>query len=140
MNEFRKNKKFSDEEKAEIISFAKEHGIYAVKARFNVWPETVRYWLKPSLSDVEKAKKSERYYERKQDVEFVNKNKAYRQQRRDEGISRKKWREWYDSLDSEQRLQLDERTKSHRLDNIEHYKERARERYFRDKENDKGKY
>jgi transposase-like protein len=54
MKTYRKNKTFTDEQKQEIISYALEHGMWSVKKQFNVWPETVRYWIDPNLREVKK--------------------------------------------------------------------------------------
>lgn len=126
--EFRKNKKFTEEERLEIINYAKENGIWSVKAKFNVWPETVRYWINPDLREKVKATK------RKKDVE---RDKAYRLHRKTSGISRETHLQWHSNLLPEEKLRQKNIAKQHRLDNIEHYKQKARERYLKDKESGK---
>lgn len=135
MTEFRKNKKFTKEEKEEIISHAKENGLTSVKTKFNVWPETVRYWMMSSEDKKHLSKSGkERYKNKKKDPEYNKRCIEYRQYRQESGIARAKWIEWRNTLsDEEIRLRIAS-IKQHRLDNIKHYKKKARERYLKEKE------
>lgn len=133
MSNFRKNKKYTQEEKQEIIEYAKQHGITSVKKKFNVWPETVRYWMHPELRTKMKSDVKNYYYSQKNDKDFIDKRNKYRLHRKETGIARKKWLEWWSGLSKEEQDQRRQSTKQHRLDNIDHYKTKAKERYIKDK-------
>lgn len=126
MSTFRKNKKFTDEEKQEIILYAKEHGMPAAREKFNVWPETVRYWINPKVK--ENKTRVVTTPEQKQ------RHKEYREYRSREGISQQYWQDWYNTLSDEERQYQSERTKTHRKNNIEQYRKKARENYLKHKE------
>lgn len=130
---FRKNRKFTQEEKDEIIAYAKEHGIWSVKEQFGVWPETVRYWIDPSLRKKVKQKQEARHSAIKNDKEYIARQKEYREYRQKNGIARKKYNEWKSTLTPEQLKKRVESIKQHRLDNLEHYKQKSRELYLKDK-------
>jgi len=129
MKTYRKNKTFTDEQKQEIISYALEHGIWSVKKQFNVWPETVRYWIDPDLREVKKQQSKIKYNTLGKTPEQIQHEKEYREYRAAKGITRKKRKEWYNSLTPEQRQSRNIAIKQHRLDNIEHYTLLAAERY-----------
>lgn len=134
MNEFRKNKKFTEEEKTIIIEYAIEHGITKVKEKFNVWPETVRYWMDPNLRQKYKEKQTKRHEVKKEDISYITKRNDYRKYRQETGVAREKWLEWRSTLSDEDIEKRIQSIKQHRLDNLDHYKNKARERYIRDKE------
>lgn len=132
--DFRKNKKFTVEEKQKIINHVKIHGITSVKAEFNVWPETVRYWI-----DADHRKKIKELSNNRVKTESQKiRDKNYREYRSKLGISSEYWQEWYTNLSEEKKDSNNSRVKQHRLDNIEYYQTRAKERYQKDKE--KGLY
>ena len=108
---YRKQQTFTDEQKQKIISYALEHGISSVRAKFNVWPDTVRYWIDPSkIRAKAKARHKELTVEQKQY------NKEYREYRAAKGITHKKWKEWYNNLTPERRLEHNNYMKQHRLE------------------------
>lgn len=132
---FRQNKKYTEVEKKEIIEYAQKHGMWTVKEKFNVWPENVRYWLsseKVKLEISEKSKK--RHQEAKLNLELEQKNKEYRKYRKLQGITTAKWKEWYEDMSPLDRESHNQRIKQHRLDNLQHYKAKAKDRYLKDKE------
>ena len=136
MSEFRRNKKYTDTEKQEIIAYAQKHGIQTVKEKFNVWPENVRYWLASKKVKQEISEKGkERHQKTKLDKEVQKRNKEYREYRKLQGITPKKWKEWYEGLTAEARVKLNENVKQHRHDNMAHYMEKAKNRYLEDKKN-----
>ena len=126
MTTFRKNRKFTTEEKEEIIKYVKDYGMQAMRAKFNVWPETVRYWMKPK---VEKSNnKVVPTSEQKQ------RNKEYREYRSREGISQQYWQDWHKSLTAEERQSHSERMKNHRKNNIDRYRKKANENYLKSRD------
>lgn len=134
MTEFRKYKKITQTKREEIIEYAKANGIASVKEKYGIWPETVRYWMKEGVREKVKQNQKERHDKKKQDKEYVDRRNEYRKARQESGIARKKWLEWRSTLSEEELKERIQRIKQHRLDNIESYKEKARERYQRDKE------
>jgi len=128
---FKMNKKFTDEQKAEIIAYATEHGITSVKAKFNVWPETVRYWIHPELRAKASKEGKVRYEKVRGSDERKEYDKAYRETRKDK--LKEYYDKWLDSLSIERKVQRNESIKQHRLDNMEHYKERSNKRYIESK-------
>lgn len=134
MSEFRRNKKYTDTEKQEIIAYAQKHGIQTVKEKFNVWPENVRYWLASKKVKQEISEKGkERHQKTKLDKEVQKRNKEYREYRKLQGITPKKWKEWYEGLTAEARVKLNENVKQHRHDNRAHYLIKSKSRYLEDK-------
>jgi hypothetical protein len=120
MSGFRRNKKYTETEKQEIIAYAQEHGTWTVKERFNVWPENVRYWLASIKVKQEISEKGkERHQKTKLDTEVQQRNKEYREYRKSQGITPKKWKEWYEGLTAEARVKLNENVKQHRHDNMD---------------------
>lgn len=133
MSEFRKNKKLTVDEKEIIIKYARENGLSSVKQKFNVWPETVRYWMNPKLREDIKTKQLKRHKEIKKSEEYIQRQKEYRATRSELGITSKKWREWYDNLDEHSRQLYKDNIKQHRLKNIDRYKKRSKEKYIENK-------
>lgn len=138
MSEFRKNKKFTDEEKKVIIDYAEKNGIMSVKDKFNVWPETVKYWMDPNLRLKYKEKQATRHKIKKDDEDYTSKRSKYQEYRQQTGKAREQWLKWQSTLSAEEINTRKQSIKQHRLDNIDHYKNKAKERYLRDKE--KGLY
>ena len=134
MSEFRSNKKFTGDEKDEIIAYAMKHGLGSVKVKFNVWPETVRYWMNPEIRERAKTSQKQRHQNKKTAPEYIEKRNTYRQYRQESGLAREKWLKWHSTLSEEEIKRREKAIKQHRLDNIEHYKARAKERYLKDKE------
>lgn len=132
-NQFRKNKKWTEDQKQEIITFANENGIWSVKEKFNVWPETVRYWINPELRSKRKKHSKTQYQKIKKDESVQTRNKQYREMRAASGETSEYWKNWYKSLDDDKREQNNIRIKQHRKDNKEKYDQRARERYKKSK-------
>jgi transposase-like protein len=132
---FRKNKKFTEEEKQEIVEYIKVNNISSVKERFGVWPETVKYWI---ASEDEKRRISEQGKRRHQKVKdnpsIKKRNLQYREQRKREGITSEKWKEWYNGMSEEKKIKHAANVKQHRLDNLEHYKQRSKKKYLKEKE------
>jgi len=135
MSEFKKHKKWTDEQKQEIINYAKENGLWSVKGKYNVWPESVRYWMMSSQEkeQISKAGK-ERHKNKRNDLEYKKRSKLYRDYRKSLGLTSVVWKEWYNNLAENQKKELNDSIKQHRLDNLKHYKAKARERYLKDKE------
>lgn len=134
MEEFRKNKKLSQEEKDEIIEYAKQHGVTSVKEKFGVWPETVRYWMRPDLRDKVKESQKRRHNAKKEDKAYKNRRDAYREMRQKTGLARQKHKEWRESLSEEEIQRRVNSIKQHRIENIERYKKKAKQRYLKEKE------
>jgi transposase-like protein len=132
---FRKNKKVTPERKQEIIEYAQKYGVTkALKDKFGVWPETVRYWIDADLREKLSTKGRERHKTRKHDKEYKEKCLLYRQHRRETGEGKAKWLEWWNNLSEEEKEEKKKYVKQHRLDNIEHYKERSKKKYQKEKE------
>lgn len=100
----------------------------SVKEKFDVWPECVRYWMNPELREATKAKHSSRYKKIKKDPALQARNRLYRQYRKETGISREKYHEWLSKQTPEKLEQRVQSIKQHRLDNLAHYKKKAKAR------------
>lgn len=123
---FKNSKKLTDAEKDIVISYARENGIWSVKEKFNIWPETVRYWMNPALRN--KIKNTVR---KKKTPEQKERDKVYRELRKKNGISTTYWKEWYSKLSDEERNNHKAKIQKHRLDNLEHYREKAKNNNIR---------
>lgn len=138
--QFRKNKTWTEEQKKEIIEYANMHGIWSVKAKFNVWPETVKYWINPELRNKIKKISNESYKKTKQDVDVNDRKREYRKMRAESGDTARYWKQWYKSLSTNKKEQNSIRIKQHRLDNKEQYKQRAQKHYVESKPHLREKY
>lgn len=130
---FRKNKKYTAEQKQEIIAYAEEHGLTSVKEKFNAWPETVRYWMDANLRKHIKTQQAERSLTKVKSEREVQRDIAYRKSRQESGISPAAYRIWLASLTPEERKLRRQNSKQHRLDNIDHYKQKSHDRYIKSK-------
>lgn len=134
MSKFRKNGKWTDEQKEEIINYAKENGLWSVKKKYNIWPETVKYWMNTDHRNKIKKKQKEIADKVKSNPNKKKRDIEYRKYRKEQGITNKKWKEWYENLTTEQKQKLNSNIKQHRIDNLNHYKERSKQRYLEKKE------
>ena len=133
-----KRKIWTNEERDEIIEYARIYGIWSVKAKYNIWPETVRYWMNPDLRASRSESGKLRHSKLKGTDQYEAKRKESRLKQKLSGESQKRWSEWYNSLSDKERQYQADRVRQHRVDNIEHYKKLSKKRYQRDKKS--GKY
>ncbi len=128
-------KKLTTEEQQEIIHAANINGVYpTVKAYctkgIKLYPDTLKYQLNEEYRQTIKQQQNDTYHTLyKFSEQKINKNKEYRQQRAAAGITSKKWAEWKESLSPEKLKKHRERIKNHRLNNIQHYKNRGKDNY-----------
>lgn len=124
--EFRKNKKFTPEQKQEIIAYAAEHGVQAAKSKYGVWPENIRYWTNADLKKKAQESANARYKHKRENGIVTEREKQYEQHLKDSGVKAKRWKEWYNNLPPDQKAARIESIKQHRLEHIDEYKERMR--------------
>lgn len=128
---------WTDEERSNIIEYAKVHGIWSVKAKFGIWPETVRYWMDPDLRASRSESGKLKHIKLKGTEQYEARRKESRLKRKLTGKSREYWLEWWNSLTPEEQEIRKENTRQHRLDNLDHYKRKSKERYLKDKQSGK---
>lgn len=131
--EFKKNKKYTKEEKDEIVSYSIIHGVKEASAKYGVWPDNIRYWSNSELREKVKAK------QRVQAIsdETKERKRLYSAERYSTGEAQEYTKQWYEALPEERKRALDDYSKQHRLDNIDKYKERSKQQYL--KERDEGR-
>lgn len=122
------------EERAEIIAYVKEHGTAKVKQLFDVWPDTVKYWMNPDIRKTLAAKGKKRYAKIKDNPAYIEKNKQYSVERRESGITKAKYDDWLENKSDEYKQARANAIKQHRLDNIEHYKRRSKDKHIRERD------
>lgn len=131
----RKWKELSKIEQQEIIEKAKKEGIYPTynyckSVGIKVYPDTLKYQINQEYRQTIKTKENNHYHTvGKFDENKKQRDKKYRKQRQESGIAREKWLEWWDSLTPEQQEQRKQSIKQHRLDNLDHYKQKCKDNY-----------
>jgi hypothetical protein len=122
-------------EQQEIIQRAKDEGIYPTynyckSVNIKVYPDTLKYQINNNYRESIKVKENTYYHTvSKFDENTKQKHKEYTKQRQESGITGKKWKEWFDALTPEQKHQRKQSIRQHRLDNLEHYNQKLKQRY-----------
>lgn len=131
----KKWKDLTPAKKESILKQAKDIGIYPTvnslkEEGIKVWPDTLKYQIDFKEKQKKQQTSKKIYHDKlKNNKDYKKKKKAYDKQRRELGISRKKWKEWWNSLSLEEQEKRKQSTKQHRLDNIKHYKARSKRKY-----------
>lgn len=131
----RKWKELSDKEQQELIEKAKKEGIYPTcnyckEVGIKIYPDTLKYHVNPEYRQTTKTKQKNHYHTiAKFDDNIKQRKKEYGKQRQQSGVAREKWLEWWNSLTPEQQEQRKQSIKQHRLDNLDSYKQKCKDRY-----------
>jgi len=132
--EFKTNKKRSTEEKQEIINYAKKHSVYTASRKFNVGIEAIKYWMYPEIRKKATIKNKKIYKEKlKNDPHYQKRCKEYALARKKSGEAHECYLKWWNSLSKKEQTRRRETIKQHRLDNIDHYKQRSKAKYEKEK-------
>lgn len=128
-------KDLSQTKKDEIIEYARINNIYPTCRYYKlegikIYPDTIKYHLNEEHREIVKTQCSQKYHEcYKHDKKEVERKKKYNAKRTAEGITQKKWKEWYFSLTPEKKDELKNNINIHRLNNYDEYKRLAKQRY-----------
>lgn len=128
-----KKEKYTAEQKQEIIAYVVANGYKKVREQYGVWPDTVKYWIDPEHKKIAKERSQQSYNTVKDDPAYRQKANEYQKQRTATGVTQARRKEWLDNLPDNQKQAVMNNVKRHRLDNAEHYKEMARQRYLKAK-------
>lgn len=131
----KKRTKHSPEFKQEVVNYANANGgAWAAAKYYNLPPETVRYWASPKVQEHYKKKSLEKY----NNVIKNNPELMAERNRRSLEQSKNPERVAYNlSYRERNKERIYANTKRHRQENIEHYKQRAHERYIQDRDSGK---
>jgi transposase-like protein len=131
--EFKKNKKYTKEEKDEIVGYSIAYGIKEASVKYGIWPDNIRYWANSELREKVKAKQREQ----KLSEETKERKRLYSAERYSTGEAKEYRKQWYGKLSEDKKTSLNEYSKQHRLDNIDKYKERSKQQYLKEREEGK---
>jgi hypothetical protein len=94
-----------------------------------VYPDTIKRWIDPNLNESAKQKSLTYHNKNKNNLEYKEKRRLQSQKHRKTTKYKTTWKKLYNET-KEKRKKL---AQQHRLDNLEIYKERARDNYLQNK-------